>query len=115
MSIQFPTATQARSQSNLLALHDDICMIQKAILMAIENGLREVTVCDTPIATDPQHYDAWQARMSQSQCNLIDDTTQQTLLDLQAEIIKCFTDLGYVVQRINNTMNPNGFCWKVTW
>ncbi len=114
MSFKFPTAADSKSISELRAIHTEICAIETAILDAREEGLRSVTICDTPFATSTEHWDAFQN--FQGKCGtagLFDD--EKYLLSLQDQVIACFVGLGYSILRVTNPATGNTFCWSISW
>ncbi len=116
MSFEFPTATDSRNISDLRAIHSEVCALQTAILDAREQGLRTVTVCDSPMALSTEHFDAWSINVDQNQCAIVvADPDEQHLLDLQDQVITCFTSLGYSIVRETNPLTGNTFCWKINW
>lgn len=121
-AFSFPTAGEARDYSMLKAVHQDVCLIKTAILTGMEQGIRKVTVCDTPVNLSANHYQSWQMQVTQTQnsCGIvtgveINGTPVADLLSIQAEIIRCFTQLGYSVKQIQNPNNVTSFCWEVSW
>lgn len=121
-AFSFPTAGEARDYSMLKAVHQDICLIKTAILTGMEQGIRKVTVCDTPVNLSAHHYQAWQTLITQTQnsCGVPQDLVINgmpvaDLLDIQSEIVRCFTQLGYSVKQIQNPNNVTSFCWEVSW
>ena len=116
MSFEFPSATDSRNISDLRAIHSEICALQTAILDAREQGLRMVTVCDSPMALSTEHFDAWFINVDQNQCAIvIADPDEAHLIDLQDQVIKCFTGLGYSIVRMTNPNTGNTFCWEISW
>lgn len=116
MSFTFPSASDSRNISDLRAIHAEICAIQTAILDARELELRTIDVCDSPMALSTEHFDAWNINVNQNQCSVaIADPTEAHLIDLQDQVIQCFTGLGYSIVRITNPNNPNLFCWRLSW
>ena len=112
----FPSASDSRSISDLRAIHSEICDIETAILDAREAGLRTVDVCDSPMALSTEHYDAWNININQNQCSVaIADPAEAHLIDLQDQVLECFTSLGYSIVRITNPGTGNTFCWRISW
>jgi len=116
MSFSFPTASDSRNISDLRVIHTEICAIETAILDAREAGLRTVDVCDSPMALDPDHFNAWNININQNQCAIVvSNPTEAHLLDLQDEVIACFASLGYSITRITNPATGTTFCWRISW
>lgn len=114
MSFKFPTASESKNISELKTIHTEICSIQTEILSVREEGLRSVTICDTPMTTSTDHWDAFQA--FQGKCGtagLPDD--QKHLLSLQDQVTLCFQNLGYPILRVTNDLTGNTFCWEISW
>lgn len=114
MSFSFPTAAESKNISELKAIHEEVCAIQGAILDARCNGLRSISICNTPMTMSTDHWDAWQE--FQGKCGTSGLTTDSKyLLSLQDQVIACFTALGYSIKRVTNTGSGNTFCWEVNW
>ena len=109
MAFSFPTATESRNVADLRAIFDENCAIGTAVLDAREDGLRVATICDSPMTNSTEHYDAFSQQLDPC------DFDQQHLLDLQQEVIDCWTQLGYSIKRITDTDTGNTFCWEVRW
>ena len=116
MSFVFPSASDSRNITDLRAIHVEVCAIQTAILDAREEGLRTATVCDTPMTLSTEHFDAWNVNINQNQCAVVvSDPIEQHLLDLQNQVIACFTVLGYSIVRVTNIETGTTFCWEINW
>jgi len=116
MSFKFPSASESGSIADLKAIHSEICAIETAILDAREQGLRMVTICDSPMALSVDHFNAWNINVNQNQCAIITATpTEQHLIDLQNQVIQCFIELGYSIVRVTNTITGNTFCWEIKY
>lgn len=113
---EFPSASDSRSISDLRVIHSELCDLQTAVLDAREQELRTVTVCDSPMALSTEHFDVWNINVNQNQCAIvIADPTEAHLIDLQDQVISCFTSLGYSIVRKTNTLTGNTFCWEISW
>jgi len=110
MAFSFPSASDSRSASDLKAVFDENCIIGAAILQARIDGERVATICDSPMTNSTAHYNA---------CFVdpIDlcDFDQQQLLDLQADVVSCWTQLGYSIKKITDTDTNVTFCWVLRW
>ncbi len=114
MSFKFPTASESKDASELKAIHAEVCAIQTDILDARCEGLRAVTICDTPMTTSTDHWDAFQE--FQGKCGTAGLTTEhKELLSLQNQVVACFVNLGYSILRVTNEDTGNTFCWEVSW
>jgi hypothetical protein len=112
-AFSFPTASESRTIADLRIMQAEICALQVAILDAREAGLREVTVCDSPMATQTIYWQAWQDGEVVASCDTSGSIS--TLLS-RIEGVECyFENLGYIVTLITNPATNNTFCWVIRW
>ena len=81
MAGAFPSASDSRNISDLIAIHAEVCAIETAILLAREQGLRTVTVCDTDFTNSVEHWVAFTDPIDP--CNF----DQDQLLSLQNQVL----------------------------
>jgi len=109
----FPNATQAREQAqNYSIISGEIQAIETAIIAAITANKFTATVEDNTIMTEytdsslvaDGYYNVWKGTVI--------DAVQTEQMN---EIIKYFTDKGYSILRVTNTISTNTLKWVVSW
>jgi hypothetical protein len=106
----FPTAAEARAGSrNNLAIHAEIRFLEAKIYTAIEAGLLEVNVIDSPM-TDPL------VETSADYYSAVFGPSGDRSLKEQVEFVKSnFLDLGYQVYALENSATGDSLKWRIMW
>ena len=110
MVCTFPSASSMRDRKKVsVEVHDEICAIQRAILLADEACNLEVCVDDTLMTTagDPVselYYKVWKG--------LETDRTKELWMQ---QVIDCFEGSGYTIDRVTNCDTGTTFKWCVYW
>jgi len=110
MACEFPSASGMRDRKKVsVEVHDEICAIKRAILIADEACNLEVCVEDTLMTTagdtvSELYYSVWKG--------VTEDRTKTLWMN---EIIACFESSGYTIDRVTNCDTGNTFKWCLAW
>ena len=110
MACSFPSASDMRNRKKVsVEVHDEVCAIKRAILLADEACNLEVCVADTLMTTEGDpisqlYYKVWKG--------LETDPTKELWMN---EIISCFEAQGYTIDRVTNCDDPSVFKWCLSW
>lgn len=97
----FPTAADARAHSRLTPIiHDEIRDIERAVIVAIDNGQLGTTVSSTFMTTQNDYWLSWK------------QSSNDVRTDQMTQVIGYFTKLGYTISRkdVGST-----FHWLIQW
>lgn len=106
-------AAQARAKASAdLIVFEEIYTIMKEVINQSQMGNYEATITDgtimtasTPTTSDSEKYfNTWQGTLV--------DRAAKNQMD---QVVKYFTDLGYRIEQITNTVSSTTFKWYVYW
>ena len=105
----FPTASTLRAQKQTsTTVHSEVLLLENDVLAASEAGNLTVTISDSnftiPGSTAQVYYNVWK------------DLSTDAVKELEMNtVISYFTDKGYSINRITNTVTNNTFSWVISW
>lgn len=106
-------AAQARAKSSAdLIVFEEIYTIMKEVINQSSVGNYEASINDNTIMTS--------SAPTTSDSEKYFNTWQGTLVDRSAknqmdQVVKYFTDMGYRLDQVTNTITGKTFSWKVYW
>jgi len=110
MAFAFPSASGMRGRKKVsVEVLDEVCAIQRAILVADDACLLEVCVDETGMTTagdsvSETYYNVWK--------DLEDDRTKDLWMN---EVLAHFENLGFTIDRVTNCDTGNTFKCCVYW